>query len=272
MLARDCSNYTVAFTPDLIAQWRAAGAGLCILQCFPPTSLQYANQRRQMDVCAQEGMSYDCYVYDYLADPTWRDGALAGLTAAYDDGLRPRKLWLDEEDVSLVVGNWSVAARINAIQASLIATDDWLAARDMPKAGLYTAQWWWGPKTGNSRQFAARELWTAQYDGVADATVFTPFGGWQSCRIKQFAGSQPDGTDMNVLSVDEEAELSQPSPDPAPDCSEVTSERDGLVSTLGYIAGDLLKPVVGQKGLSVATKRLIAGIQAQADQHGISHA
>jgi hypothetical protein len=68
------------------------------------------------------------------------------------------------------------------------------------------------------------------------------------------------------------APIDPPAPEPEPDpCAEVIADRDGLIGAVGYIAGDLLRPVVKQKGLSVAVKRLVAGIQAQAAQHGISH-
>jgi hypothetical protein len=75
---------------------------------------------------------------------------------------------------------------------------------------VYTGAWWWIPSTGNSTLFRDRKLWLAQYDDIPDATVFNPLGGWSECRVKQYAGSQPDGTDLNVLSDAEAAELEEP--------------------------------------------------------------
>lgn len=269
VFARDCSNFTIDFTPELLQAWRAEGVGLVIAQAFPPSyASKYAEQRQQMRLCAQEGMPFDCYVYDYLGAPDWLDGALEGLSQAQaEEGLRPRKLWLDEEDTETEAG-WTTADRVVAIgQSARRALNAGYAT------GIYTGAWWWGPKTSNNRSFTDLPLWAAQYDNIADASVFTPFGGWSACRIKQFAGSQPDGTDLNVLSADEEAELTGGTP-PVDDTErqQLQDTINGLVSSLGYISSDLLAPVAKQKAGSKAVQRLVAGIRDQADQHGIQHA
>jgi len=210
---RDCSNFTVTLTAELIQQWKGEGVGLCLLQAFPPSYHQYEEQRQQMRVCASQGMPFDCYIYDYLGAPDWLDECLAGLEQALLPSEKPRKLWLDEEDTETEAG-WTAQQRIDAISWSLQRAD---AAFD--EVGIYSAAWWWGPKTGNTTAFNRRELWWAQYDGIPDATVFTPFGGWSAsmARVKQYAGSQPDGTDLNVLSAAEEAELEAPEPEPQPE-------------------------------------------------------
>lgn len=269
MLARDASNFSGNFTAERVHAWRDSGVGLILIQAFPVAYKQYAIQQQQQGVCVAMGMPWGSYIYDYLADPTWLSSCLAGLV-----GDLPRKLYLDEEDISLVPNNWPVAARVSTVQDSLLTADQWCSDHGLPRAAIYSAAWWWVPKLGNTSQFSDRELWAAQYDGVPDASVFTPFGGWQSCRIKQFAGSQPDGTDLNALSAEEEAELTQPDPTPAPDCSEVTAQRDGLTQSLGYLAGDCLAPVAKLKfsAQPKAVQNLIANLRAQADQHGISHA
>jgi hypothetical protein len=43
-----------------------------------------------------------------------------------------------------------------------------------------TGRWFWADSAymNDSTAFSDRDLWAAQYDGIADATVFTPFGGW----------------------------------------------------------------------------------------------
>lgn len=270
--ARDCSNYTTDnFTPELIESWRASGVGLVIIQAFPPEyTSKYAEQVNQMRVCAQVGMPFDCYIYDYLGAPDWLDGALNGIQGS---GLRPRKLWLDEEDTETEVG-WTPQQRIDAITSSIERALWWAHDENkLPYPGIYTGGWWWVPKTGNSKLFEDLDLWVAQYDGIADASVFTPFGGWTSCRIKQYAGTQPDGTDLNVLSVEEEAELNGGVvPVNDTELKVMQDKINGLVSSLGYIAGDLLAPVVKQKTASKAVQRLIAGIRSQAEQQGIKHA
>lgn len=266
--AKDVSNYSVTFSPDLLAGWAAAGTRLVILQCFPPNYAQYTIQRHQMDVCAAAGMPWDVYLYDYLGDSAWRDGALAGLDMAAADGLVPRKLWLDEEDVTSENG-WTPEQRVAAIEASLQAADAWLTAHGRPPAGIYAAAWWWGPRTGNSTAFADRQWWAAQYDGVADASVITPVGGWDHCAIKQYAGSQPDGTDLDVLSVEEEAELNGGGgevPDPSVDYV-WQAKKDSVVATAGElltVADQLLTEANRKNGPRVTEIRRLANPEVRA--------
>lgn len=225
MLARDVSNYTVPLTAALLAQWKAEGVGLVLIQAFPPSYGQYAEQRDQMAMCAQEGMPFDGYIYDYLGDPTWLRGALDGLDQALLPSLKPRQLWLDEEDTETEAG-WSQQQRVAAIKESEVA-----AVLRGYSTGIYTSPWWWVPRTGNSTSLRTLNLWAAQYDGIADASVFTPFGGWASCSIKQYAGSQPGGTDLNVLSTDEEAELTKPEePLPDPSCDQYKAALERAVN------------------------------------------
>jgi hypothetical protein len=111
----DVSNYSSPLTADLLRNWMADGVKLVICQAFPPSYPQYAEQREQMRLCAEVGMPFDCYVYDYLGDPTWLDGALDGLSQADD---KPRKVWLDEEDVETERG-WTQQQRVDAIAWSV---------------------------------------------------------------------------------------------------------------------------------------------------------
>lgn len=274
MRAVDVSNYTVTLTPEVLAAWQDAGIGLVVIQCFPPSYAQYATQREQMRACAAAGMPWDAYIYDYLADPTWRNAAMAGLTQAHDEeGLIPRKLWLDEEDVETEQG-WTPQEREQAVVDSYQRAFGW--GRDQATivtVGIYTSAWWYVPKTGNSDSLAHVPLWTAEYDNVADAAAFTAYGGWESCRIKQFAGSQPDGTDLNVLSEDEAAELAGGGTAPVDDAERdaLQSKIDALVNSLGYIGGDVLKPLT-RKTAGAYVKTAVAQIRAVCDQHGINHA
>lgn len=216
-LCRDVSNYTVSLTAEMIQQWKSEGVGLVIIQAFPQTYHQYAEQRDQIRVCASQGMLWDAYCYDYLGSPSWLDGCLHGLTRVHDEeGLLPRMIFLDEEDVESEQG-WSPLQRTTAINQSMLRADRWSVTYGLQVCGIYTAAWWWRPRTANSGMCAGRKLWWAEYDGIPDATVFTPFGSWDAsmARVKQYAGTQPDGTDLNVLSDAEEAELG-PTPDPVP--------------------------------------------------------
>jgi hypothetical protein len=211
VLAKDESNFTVTESAALLEQWKAAGVELLIVQCFPPSyASKYANQIAQMQLAQQAGIPFDGYIYDYLADPSWRDGCLQGLQALVGQGLVCRRLWADEEDVSSSTQSMSVPARVRAISVSLKAID--LAPTKINPTGVYTGAWWWKPYTSNSSAFSDRPLWLANYDGNPDTSVgYVPLGGWPYVTTKQYAGSQPDGTDLDVLSAIEAGLLnSQP--------------------------------------------------------------
>lgn len=241
MRAVDVSNYSDEITADTLAAWRAADVGLVIIQAFPPSYAQYAEQRRQMQACQDAGMPFDVYVYDYLASPDWRDGALYGLDAAKAAGHVPGRVWLDEEDVSPSAQRLTAAEGVAAIQASVTAAQ----ARGWD-VGIYTGAWWWGPYTSNSTAFTALPLWLAQYDGVEDAAAITPVGGWTTAAVKQYAGTSSlrgvGGVDLNVLSAGEAARVNPPTPVPAPPADDVDTLRRrvaDLESALGYATVDL---------------------------------
>lgn len=210
-LARDASNYSVDPLP--LEAWRAAGVGLVILQAFPPSYKQYLQQVRQMRQCAAARMPFDLYVYDYLADPSWRDSAIVGMLSLIGAGLVIRRLWADEEDVSPGAQTLGVVSRQQAIRATLAALDR--VPTKIGLTGVYTGAWWWTSKryVANTAAFSDRPLWDAHYDAIANTeTDFVPYGGWSvpSVRIKQYAGSQPDGTDLDVLSASEVGLLPKP--------------------------------------------------------------
>lgn len=266
MLARDVSNYSDELTPELLARWQSEGCGLVILQCFPASYPQYAEQRRQMSACATAGMPFDVYIYDYLGDPTWLDAALQGLVGAFWPSQKPRKIWLDEEDVETEAG-WSIAERLGALQSSVRRAFEF----GYP-VGIYTGAWWWVPYTGNSRAFSDLALWAAQYDGIPSTEVFTSFGNWGSCAIKQYAGSQSDGTDLNVLSDAEAAELTGGSDDVDDAERKALQDKiDSLVNSLGYVGGDVLKPLT-RSTAGKYVKTAVEQIRGVCDQQGIAHA
>ena len=202
MLALDISNYTDELDDDVLRQWKEAGVGLVIIQAFPPSYYQYAEQQRQVEACVRNDMPFDHYIYDYLGDPTWLWEALDGIEQQEH---KPRQVWLDEEDVDTERG-WSATRRVNRIAESLACVRE--RGHD---CGIYTAKWWWGPKTNDSTRFSDVELWDADYDREADTEAsWEPYGGWTARRIKQYAGTSTfvvGGLDMNVLSVGEENEV-----------------------------------------------------------------
>ena len=228
MLARDLSKYTKVMTADDFRAWRDQDIGLVIIQAHPPGY----GQERSLDLvraATEAEMPWDAYMYQYLAYTDWLPSALGTLDILAAEGLVPRKAWLDVEDVDSGKG-WPVSDRIGAVWRDLALVDAWTAAQGRPEGGIYSAAWYWNGYMGGRHDFAERRLWAAQYDDVADASVLTLFGGWSGCRIKQYAGSQPDGTDLDVLSAEEAAEIEPVPPD---------NPCEGVMNGLAYVCDDL---------------------------------
>ncbi len=59
------------------------------------------------------------------------------------------------------------------------------------RPGIYTGGWCWI----HGDVLTDVPLWAAQYDGIPDPDVFTPFGGWTQCAIKQYSA---EGIDLNI--------------------------------------------------------------------------
>lgn len=63
---------------------------------------------------------------------------------------------------------------------------------------IYVAKWVTDQYGLDLSEFAADgvPLWAAQYDGIADPDVFTPFGGYTRCEVKQY---QTDPVDLDIM-------------------------------------------------------------------------
>ncbi len=90
--------------------------------------------------------------------------------------------------------------------------------------GIYTGQWWWVPKTGNSKVFAGDRLWHAAYpfgnqlpplDYMPPAAMPVTYGGWSNATVHQYANqcyaddAGPWAFDMNAA---DESLLLPPAP------------------------------------------------------------
>ncbi len=218
-LCIDASKYTSGLGVRSVDRWCGLGVRLVIVQAHPEgygreTSLELI-RTLVAHRCAlhADGMPWDSYIYEYMADPDWTASALGTLDLAVGEGHVPRELWLDVEDVDSERG-WPSAWRQQAVERDLDACDAWAEAHGLPPTGIYSGKWYWDQYMG-SASFPGRELWDSNYDGQADAAVnFHPYGGWTEAAIKQYAGTSTlggvGGVDLDVLSVDEEAEMSQP--------------------------------------------------------------
>lgn len=277
MLAVDVSNYSDALTAENVEALKAADVGLVIAQAVdPPTPYPPTKTRDQIQTCLDAGMPVDAYVW------LWFDLDASDIQHKLSllDGLSIRQLWLDVEDTA--ASKYDAATCEQKVADALALCDAYSTTSGQP-CGLYTGYWFWTDRRymGNTVAFASRELWDAHYDLIPDVAVgFVPYGGWTAPRVKQYQGSSAlagiSGLDLNVLSVAEAGELDPSTPvtpsDPGDPCAAVSADRDGLVSALGYISGDLLAPVAKQKQSSAAVRTLVSGIRTVADQHGINHA
>lgn len=193
-LGCDVSNYTSELTPQALEAWKADGVGVVIVQAFPWNYVQYQQQQRQITQCRAAGLRVEAYIYDYLAGPGWRDACLQGL-----QGSGVLKVWADEEDVTPEAKGLQLFERIAAITGTLQAIE-----QAGYTSGIYTGAWWWNaPAYMNATTiFQHYPLWAAEYDGIADTGVFTPFGGWDRCQMKQYAGTSVlagvSGVDLDV--------------------------------------------------------------------------
>src|SRR5205807_2463948 len=90
-------------------------------------------------------------------------------------------LWLDCEDYT-DGSHPSLAVIRQAVQE---------CARRGVACGIYSAAWWWVPRTGDSGEFSALPLWAAIYD-QRPVLVDAGFGGWTTLAAKQWSGNPVD--------------------------------------------------------------------------------
>lgn len=188
----DCSNYSSTLTSTALADTE-----LVLIQALdPPAGYPKGETRTQLQACQDASVPADIYFFLFAgqSDAT----ILHHLSLA--NGFAIRKKWLDIEEPGL---------SIKYIAHVLALMDGYLAL--YPPTGIYAARWWAQQNPGVLDSFHNRQLWCAQYDGVADAGVFTAFSGWSDCRIKQYQGTSTwngiSGVDLNVLSAAELADL-----------------------------------------------------------------
>lgn len=206
--AVDVSNYSSALTPEALAAWKADGVELVLVQAIdPPAGFPAGKTRDQVQACLDAGLVVDAYIY------LWFDADVGDIQRklALLDGLPIRRLWLDVEDESAARYDW--AACEAKVRDALNACDSF-AVTGIDRTGIYTGGWFWRSDQymANTTTFADRELWDSNYaDGIADTAAFKPYGGWQSCAIKQWQGTSDylgvSGVDLNVLSEQEAAKL-----------------------------------------------------------------
>jgi hypothetical protein len=197
-LALDLSNYSSPITASAMSLWQSNGVKLAIIQCLnPPPGYPAGQTRAQLQACQDAGLPVDIYFFLFAGQSPTTIQAHLGLA----NGFRIRRKWLDIEEPGLSV---------RSISQALVLLDAYPSLNQ--SSGIYSARWWAASNPGILDHFSAsRDLWCAQYDNIADASIFNPFSGWSNCRIKQYRGTSTFGgvtsVDINVLSTSEAATL-----------------------------------------------------------------
>ena len=100
-------------------------------------------------------------------DPeVWKELRVEALQRGLSVAKLIEELWRKRQSAQDV--DPSQDARVAAIHSGLGRCDAWGNDRGLKPTGIYSAAWWWDPKTGNSTAFADRKLWFAQDDDVPD--------------------------------------------------------------------------------------------------------
>lgn len=268
MDALDISNNTTRFTVDHVQQWKAGGVGLAIIQLITGVYLAGDDCATQIQTCLDGGLAVDCYLFP------GNDGlplSAHDRLALVPPDLKPRirQLWVDVEpayrDPSMV-----------GVNAALAECDRWAPWQT---TGTYSALWVADKLHWHPWPWPDRKQWLVYVRNDGTPNLGGTFDGTDHHVMTQY---RMDVTENGVSGMDR-SWLTGGEAQAVLDWlngGDVTDEEkrqmqdkiDGLVGALGYVAGDLLKPVASQKTGSKAVQKLVAGIRGVADQQGIAHA
>lgn len=196
-LAIDVSNYSTRFNASALAQ---AGVKRAVVQIV---NERVTTHRQQIPALLAAGIEVEAYVYQWFSGGesfirqrmNWALDELA----FYPD---VRRVWLDceqGEDDDPPYGGGLYTRDMIRLAVSLAGERGY-------EVGIYSAKWWMDRFLHEVTEFAHLPLWVAQYDGRQD-TAFVPFGGWERCEMKQYAGigeiAGVGGIDVNWYEEDD---------------------------------------------------------------------
>jgi hypothetical protein len=240
-LAADTSNYTDRVGPAWDS-WPALGLALVLPQAIsPPPGYPSGRTAEQCRWTLEHGLLLVPYVWKWFALGTddirrrldlltpfsgqidhlvldVEDTSVGlpqlgprrlqlGLPRGHLERLRrqPPPLLLQRGSTEHLLGASSLQARIDEVAAALEVCDAFPTKSGL-KTAVYTGRWFWGPYMGDTSVFSDRPLMPAEYDGVADPTRWSRFGGWSRCALKQYQGSSSlggvGGIDLSVMMED----------------------------------------------------------------------
>lgn len=194
VLALDVSQYSGEISAEDWARAREAGVGLVVVKLSTFASWAADLAVRQLAAAAAAGLPVAGYLWCEFGDQPEAQ-VRRGQRIAERAGVTLRWLALDVEHDA-----WRGAAAITAwVRRAAAAVSRWT------RPVVYTAAWFWRGHLGDPTDCADLPLWTAQYDGVADLGVWTPYGGWTEIVAKQYQGTTRYAgvhCDLNVVRGD----------------------------------------------------------------------
>lgn len=188
------SQYSGEITADDWRRAREAGVGLAIVKLSTFAGWAADLAVRQLAAAAVAGLPVAGYLWcEFGEGPV--EQVRQALSIADAAGVALRWLALDVEHDA-----WRGAGAITAWVRRAAE-----AVRERTRPVIYTARWFWHGHLGDPTDCADLPLWTAQYDGVADLGVWTPYGGWTEIVAKQYQGTTRYAgvhCDLNVVRGD----------------------------------------------------------------------
>lgn len=205
----------------------------------------------QLRQCVADGKKVGVYAWLWFGLPDPYDNIRSRLDcvpASIHLDMRP---WVDVEDTVAI----SLVTRRADTLAARKAADDWAGERGLPPSGGYSGQWfldgylndWWP---------AGWLKWWAAY-GIPAGSIL---GG--DVVAHQYTSTP---VDMNEILDSEIVGEHQ-----ATDLELLQETINGLTQALGFIGGDVLKPLT-RKNASQYVKVAVEQIRAVCDQYGIAH-
>ncbi len=204
----DISNWDNDVTDQLLADLRSWGAGFVIVRLSIEDGPNGARaQLAQRQIAALSEFTVMGYTWCYPVEDV--PETVAAQTLSAFPGLP--FYWLDVE-------------QLYATYPTSPQYVDWIArffaAIGPSQSGVYTGSWYYLPHVTRTQTFAAEPLWNADYDGIEDVTVFSPYAGWTKQAIKQFGQEYFAGLQLDVNVADDAfiamLQPQPPVPEPAP--------------------------------------------------------
>lgn len=211
-------------TDDMVRGWIGDGYTHAVIGSQWPVIAQH-----QIEVCSRNGMTIDLYHWlyfnrnmaDYLNERKFLSDnpqVLANYLDCEDDvgGLGPTDVVMRIGDACSIMDSWGKGL-----------------------TGIYTGEWWWPSRTGDSKAFSARRLFHAAYPKTTPTLdqakdhfgSWITYGGWSRPTIWQYAGSvslHGGNVDLGVL------ETSSPQMPSTPPVLQWTIRQEGYFATFYY--------------------------------------